>query len=323
MLTTVVGSYPHKLESPSTFSEKLKNALGQYDPYKLAIRDIVFDELKAGVDIVADGGIRENMNMINYFSKYMPGMKIEGKTTVIKSKILPPHNDITITDINTACDAIFEYKRLHNIPDDAFKNKAVKGVVTGPSTMVHSSRIESFYKNKNDAVMDYARAFNKELLAIEKKTPAVYIQIDEPILSTGIADLDVAREAVDVMTKGVDLPIAVHSCGSVKDTYKYLAKFNVDMIDFEFAGNHDNFVTIKHNKSKFKDKIIGFGCVDSAIDQVDDKYRTRELMHNAVDVFGEDNVIFDPDCGLGKLSRENAFAKLELMSNLNKEFDSN
>ncbi|MDD6257167.1 methionine synthase [Methanobrevibacter boviskoreani] len=320
MLTTVVGSFPHKLYSPSTFSEKIKNTLGQFDPYKKTIRDIVFDELKAGVDIVADGGVRE-MNMINYFSRYMPGMKIDGKTTVIKSKILSPHTDITINDINTACDAIWEYKRLHNIPDEEFKNKAVKGVVTGPSTMVYSSMIESFYKNKSDAVLDYAKAFNRELLAIEKKTPAVYIQIDEPILSTGIADLDVAKEAIDIMTEGVKIPIAVHSCGSVKDTYRYLAKFNVDMLDFEFAGNHDNFVTIKHNKSKFKDKIIGFGCVDSAIDQVDDKYRTRELMHKAVDVFGEDNLIFDPDCGLGKLSHDNAFRKLELMCNLNNEFD--
>ena len=44
-------------------------------------------------------------------------------------------------------------------------------------------------------------------------------------------------------------------------------------------------------------------------------------MHKAVDVFGEDNLIFDPDCGLGKLSHDNAFRKLELMCNLNNEFD--
>ena len=85
MLTTVVGSFPHKLYSPSTFSEKIKNTLGQFDPYKKTIRDIVFDELKAGVDIVADGGVRE-MNMINYFSRYMPGMKIDGKTTELNLK---------------------------------------------------------------------------------------------------------------------------------------------------------------------------------------------------------------------------------------------
>lgn len=185
MLTTVVGSFPHQLKGPSTFNDKLKNIFGSYDPYIQAIKDIVTCELKAGIDIVADGGIRENMNMINYFSSHMPGMTIEEGTTVINSKILPPREDITINDIQTAEQALKDFLKSNDLTKKEKNRKAVKAVVTGPSTMVHSSRIGGFYKNKDDAILDYAESFNKELVTIQKKTDVKYIQIDEPMLSTG------------------------------------------------------------------------------------------------------------------------------------------
>ena len=324
MLTTVVGSFPFELKNPNNFSDKIKHVFGVYDSYKIAIKDIVTAELNAVIDIVGDGGVRENMNMINIFSRHMQGMKIEGGTTVIKSKILPSHNDITIKDINTAKKVLDDYiiKHEDDLTEEEIVNKGVKGIVTGPSTMICASRIESFYKNKNDAIIDYAHAFNSELKAIEEKTEAKYIQIDEPMLSTGIVDMSVAHEAIDILTDDIELPIAVHACGDISKIYKDLANLNVDILDLEFAGNYDNFKILKNNISKFKGKKFGFGCLNSAIDQVDDKYRTRDLIHKAVNVLGEDNIILDPDCGLGKLSRENAFKKLQLMCNLNKEFNS-
>ena len=34
------------------------------------------------------------------------------------------------------------------------------------------------------------------------------------------------------------------------------------------------------------------------------------------------NILFDPDCGLGKLTFDNAYKKLELMCTLNKQLES-
>ena len=250
MLTTVVGSFPHELKAPNTFNDKLKNILGSYDPYIQAIKDIVTSELKAGVDIVADGGIRENMNMINYFSSHMPGMSIEEGATVINSKIRPPREDITIKDIKTAETALKDFLKSRNLDDGEKKKKAIKAVVTGPSTMVHSSRIGAFYKNKDDAILDYAEAFKKELSAIEKKTNVKYIQIDEPMLSTGIVNMKTASEAIDILTEGRKLPVAVHACGTLSEIFKDLAEFNVEILDLEFAGNDVNFNVLKNNISK-------------------------------------------------------------------------
>lgn len=322
MLTTVVGSFPHELKGPNSFNDKLKNILGSYDPYIQAIKDIVKSELKAGVDIVADGGIRENMNMINYFSSNMPGMSIEEGTTVINSKIRPPRDDITINDIKTAEHALKDFLSEADLTSEEKERKAVKAVVTGPSTMIHSSRIGAFYKSKDDAILDYARSFNKELSAIEKKTNVKYIQIDEPMLSVGIANMKTASEAIDILTKGIKLPIAVHACGNLSEIFKDLAKFNVEILDLEFAGNDVNFNLIKNNLSDLEGKKIGFGCVDSSVDNVDDKKTTKKLMTDAVELLGSENILFDPDCGLGKLTYDNAYGKLELMCNLNKEFGS-
>ena len=300
MLTTVVGSFPHQLKGPSTFNDKLKNIFGSYDPYIQAIKDIVTCELKAGIDIVADGGIRENMNMINYFSSHMPGMTIEEGTTVINSKILKS-NDLTKKEKN---------------------RKAVKAVVTGPSTMVHSSRIGGFYKNKDDAILDYAESFNKELVTIQKKTDVKYIQIDEPMLSTGIVNMKTASEAIDILTDSIKIPVAVHACGILSDIFNDLADFNVDILDVELAGNDINFNIIKKNLSKIESKKIGFGCIDSSVDTVDDSSSTKKLMEEAVEVIGCENILFDPDCGLGKLTFDNAYKKLELMCTLNKQLES-
>ncbi|OWT32616.1 methionine synthase [Methanobrevibacter sp. 87.7] len=324
MLTTVVGSFPFKLKTPNSFSDKLKHVFGTYDPYKLAIKDIVTDELNAGIDIVCDGGVRENMNMINIFSRHMQGMKIEDGTTVIKSKILPSYKDITVDDVNTAKRVLDDYlvKNENNLTEDEISNKGVKAVVTGPSTMIYASRIESFYKNKDDAIFDYAHAFNSELKAIEEKTEAKYIQVDEPIWSTGVADMSVASEAIDILIDGIDLPIAIHACGDISEIYKVLANLNVDILDLEFAGNSNNFKIFKNNISKFKGKKIGFGCLNSAVDRVDDKYSTGDLISKAIEIIGKDNLLLDPDCGLGKLSHENAFKKLQLMCNLKNEFNS-
>ncbi len=52
-----------------------------------------------------------------------------------------------------------------NIPE----GKGIKGIITGPSTIVYSSRIESFYKHKEDAILDLARSLKHEVEAIEKR----------------------------------------------------------------------------------------------------------------------------------------------------------
>lgn len=313
MRSTVVGSFPVELKEPSGFKDKLLKTVGAYDPFKESIKQAVFSQLDAGVDIISDGQVRGDM--VSSFSKFIPGFKIEDGNTYIVSKIRNPTGEISVKDLIYAKKLIKEYYG-GNIPE----GKGIKGIITGPSTIIHSSRITAFYKNKDDAIIDLAHSLKKEVDAIESKVKPVYIQVDEPFLSTGMVNMKVAREAIEILHDGLSIPLAMHVCGTLEGAYKEIANFDVDILDFEFAGNNVNLDILEKNIDLFKDKKIGFGCIDSAKNEVDSKDTTEDLISKGIDIVGKDNILLDPDCGLRRAPMDVAFKKLKLMNDIKDEY---
>ena len=313
MKSTVVGSFPAEESAPSNFKDKLSNAIGSYDPFKQAIESSVIAQLDAGVDIISDGQVRGDM--VSIFTKYIPGMKIEDGNTFIVGKIRNPTQEISIKDMQYAKKVMKDYYN-GNIPE----GKGIKGIITGPNTIIHSSRIQSFYKNKEDAIIDLAHSLKQEVNAIEKKIQPVYMQIDEPFLSTGMVDMKTAREAIGIIKDGLEVPLGMHVCGILTDAFKDIAKFNVDILDFEFAGNNVNLGVLEKNASLVSGKKIGFGCVDSSVNVVDEAEDVEELVLKAIDIVGKDNLLLDPDCGLRRAPKDVAFEKLKLMNEIKDKY---
>ena len=313
MKSTVVGSFPASESSPSNFKDKLLNSFGAYDPFKEAIKSSVIAQLDAGVDIISDGQVRGDM--VSIFKKYIPGMKIEDGNTFIVGKIRNPTQEISINDLQYAKKVMTDYYG-GKIPE----GKGVKGIITGPNTIVHSSRIQSFYKSKEDAIIDLAHSLKVEVDAIAKKVEPVYIQVDEPFLSTGMVDMKVAREAIGIIKDGLDVPLAMHVCGLLNDAFKDLATFDIDILDMEFAGNNVNLGVLEENAYLLKDKMVGFGCVDSSVNEVDDVSDVDELVSKAIDIVGKDKLLLDPDCGLRRAPEDVAFKKLKLMNEIKDKY---
>ena len=313
MKSTVVGSFPVELKEASSAKNKLLNALGAYDPYNEAIKTSVIAQLDAGVDIVSDGQVRGDM--VSIFTEFIPGMKIVDGNTEIVSKIRNPVQEISVKDLQYAKKVMKEYFN-GSIPE----GKGVKGIITGPNTIVHSSRLTAFYKTKEDAIIDLAHSLKHEVDAIAKKVEPVYIQIDEPFLSTGMVEMKTAREAICILKDGLDVPLAMHVCGILSDCFSDIAKFNVDILDFEFAGNNVNLDVLEKNSSLISNKKIGFGCVDSSVNTVDDIQDIDELVCKAIDILGKDNLFLDPDCGLRRAPRDVAFEKLRLMNQIKDKY---
>ena len=313
MKSTVVGSFPVELKEASSAKNKLLNALGAYDPFKEAIKTSVIAQLDAGVDIVSDGQVRGDM--VSIFTEFIPGMKIVDGNTEIVSKIRNPVQEISVKDLQYAKKVMKEYFN-GSIPE----GKGVKGIITGPNTIVHSSRLTAFYKTKEDAIIDLAHSLKHEVDAIAKKVEPVYIQIDEPFLSTGMVEMKTAREAIGILKDGLDVPLAMHVCGILSDCFSDIAKFNVDILDFEFAGNNVNLDVLEKNSSLISNKKIGFGCVDSSVNTVDDIEDIDELVCRAIDIVGKDNLFLDPDCGLRRAPRDVAFEKLRLMNQIKDKY---
>ena len=313
MKSTVVGSFPVEVKEASSAKDKLLSALGAHDPYKNAIKNSVISQLDAGVDIISDGQVRGDM--VSIFTKYIPGMKIEDGNTVIVSKIKTPIQEISIKDLQYSKKVMKDYYG-GNIPE----GKGIKGIITGPNTIVHSSRIQFFYKNKEDAIIDLAHSLKHEVDAIAKKVEPVYIQVDEPFLSTGMVDMKTAREAIDILHDGLEVPLAMHVCGILSDAFKDIAKFNVDIFDFEFAGNNVNLGVLEENSSLLANKKVGFGCVDSSVNEVDDIADIENLVTKAIEIVGKDNLLLDPDCGLRRAPKDVAFKKLQLMNQIKDKY---
>lgn len=313
MRSTVVGSFPVEVKKASSTKNKLLNALGAYDPFKESIKDSVIAQLDAGVDIISDGQVRGDM--VSIFTEYIPGMKIEDGNTFIVSKIRNPTQEISIKDLQYAKKVMKEYYG-GKIPE----GKGVKGIITGPNTIIHSSRIQGFYKNKEDAIIDLAHSLKHEVDAIAKKVEPVYIQIDEPFLSTGMVEMKTAREAIDILHEGLEIPLGMHVCGILSSTFKDISIFNVDILDFEFAGNNVNLEILEKNASLLADKKLGFGCVDSSVNEVDDIADIENLVTKAIDIVGKDNLLLDPDCGLRRAPKDVAFEKLRLMNQIKDKY---
>lgn len=313
MKSTVVGSFPVEVNDPANVKDKLLKALGAYDSFKQSIEDCVKSQLDAGVDIISDGQVRDDM--VSIFSRYIPGMKIEDGNTVIVSKIKKPVQEISVDDLNYAKKVMKDYYG-GNIPE----GKGIKGIITGPNTIVHSSRIQSFYKNKEDAIIDLAHSLKSEVDAIAQKVEPVYIQIDEPFLSTGMVDMKTAREAIDILHDGLEIPLAMHVCGILNNAFKDISRFNVEILDMEFAGNNVNLGVLEQNASLLKGKKVGFGCIDSSVNEVDDIEDVENLVRKAIDIVGAENLILDPDCGLRRAPKDVAFKKLQLMNRIKDKY---
>jgi len=311
MLTTVVGSYPSFPEGPSSISEKISNFFGTYDEYEPAIELAVKDQIEAGIDIISDGQVRAGM--VEIFAQAIPGMAVEDKTPKIMGKILTPQRSIGASDLK------FAIKTAERISRDYGANsnkeliegtKGVKGIITGPSTLVFSSRMEGFYKNKEDAIMDLAHALKREAEFLEA-AGAVYIQIDEPFISTGMVDISTAKKAVEIITKDLSISAGMHVCGNVTEVFNKILDFDVDIIDCEFAGIPQNISVL--DGVNLRGKKIGFGCLDTRTDKVESKEEVEELVRRGIDLIGAENIIADPDCGMRMRSRDAAFTKLKSM----------
>jgi 5-methyltetrahydropteroyltriglutamate--homocysteine methyltransferase len=286
LATTVVGSYP---------VVKGGGLMSFLDPLRPAVETAVGDQLAAGIDIISDGQVRGDM--IGAFASHLPGVREQE----VIGRIQPANGGITVGDTKYAIS----------------KAPKVKGIITGPTTLAYGLHINTpMYRNKEELVPDIAVALLVEARALEAAGVAL-IQIDEPILSTGIADLGVARQAIEMITAGLHTPVCMHVCGSLGNVIDEILKFNVNVLDFEFANNPANLDLL--SRRDLAGKMLGFGCVDSTTDRIESTAEIRKRIEKGVETFDPKVLLIDPDCGLRMRTREAAYAKLKYMCDAAKE----
>ncbi len=278
--TTVVGSYP------AVKSRGLKSLI---NPYASSLETAVSDQVKAGIDIISTGQIRGDM--ISSLTSQIPGIRDQSIIGTLK----PTQSAMTVDDTKYALS----------------RHSQVKAMLAGPSTIAHALKIDTpLYRNRDEVIMDLAHVLAAEALRLQDTGISIF-QIDEPILSTGVADMNTAQNAVREITKNLKVTTCIHVCGDISGVIDSLIKMPVNIIDLEFSCNEKNLECV--GVKEFGDKRIGFGAVDSTDTNIDSVEAIKSRIEKGVELFGAEKLLIDPDCGLRMHTRETAFGKLSNM----------
>ncbi|HJZ25358.1 MAG TPA: hypothetical protein VJ370_03690 [Streptosporangiaceae bacterium] len=316
--TTVVGSYsvPEWLERLKTeYYQRRISAQHLADIHEVAIKAAVKDQELAGIDIVSDGELRRD-NDVDYFLARIPGVHIpqRAKTDYFDyydAEVTRPLPDNPDTSLDLAAD--FRFTRQ-------LTQQPVKFSFTGPFSLSRRIR-DGAYERPGDLVRALARRLNAEAGALAA-AGADFLQIDEPFLAGYPEQVDLAIEAINIVTAGVDATWALHVCygnryarplweGHYDFLFPAVTSARVDALVLEFArkGLDDLRLIRQHGW----DRWLGFGVIDVKTTQVETPELVAERIRRALEYLPADRLMINPDCGLRHLPPEVARRKLRAM----------
>ena len=291
LLTTTVGSFGKP--------EYLTKARGQVARGKLGATELEELERKAtaewirrqeeiGLDVLVDGEMYRG-DMVAYFAERLEGFKIGGLVRsygnryyhkpVIAGKLARP-KAMTVD--------WFQYAQ-------SLTQKPVKGMLTGPYTLLDWSYNEA-YPTRRDAVLALAEIVRDEARDLEK-AGAKYIQIDEPAIHARPEEIEIAIEAMGVVTQNLDAKTVSHICyGDFAAIYPKVLELPVDQLDLAMANYGYRWLEL-FDKDPFT-KELAIGIVDVHTHETETVAVAAEGIRKGLRYVSKERLLPHPDCGL-------------------------
>lgn len=304
--TTQVGSLPkpdYLLRARSAFArgEIPREELRELE--RRATREWVEFQNEIGVDVVVDGE-QYRGDMVAFFAEELEGFSRGG---LVRSYGNRYYRKPIITG---------PIRRTHAITVEwwgyarSLTDRPVKGMLTGPYT-IRDWSFDEHYDSRRDAVLALAEVIRDEAVALQE-AGAEFIQIDEPAVSTRMDELDLAIEALGVVTEPLTVHTITHICyGDFHNAYPRMLDLPVDQIDLELTNSQfdllDRFAEHPFTKS------IGLGVVDVHSHRVETVDEVVKAIERTLQVIPPERVFVDPDCGLKTRTVEEAKDKLRVV----------
>ena len=304
--TTSVGSFPKPdyLQKARTAFASGKMSHDQLVELELqATREIIKIQEDLGIDILVHGEM-ERGDMTTYFAEKLEGMGISDLVRSYGNRYYrKPIVEGALRRPKAMTVEMYKYAQ-------SLTKKPVKGMLTGPYTMCDWS-FNTHYDTRRDVVLSFARLLHDEVKDLES-AGAKYIQIDEPAISTRPDELEIAIEAMGIVTVGIKAMTISHICyGDFKTIYPRILDLPVDQLDLEFANsgysNLDVFKTPKFTKK------IAYGVLDIHSHRVETVEEIVAGIKKGLQVFDAELMMIDPDCGLKTRLMEETVEKLRNM----------
>lgn len=269
----------------------------------LVVKEVVQEQIKAGLDVITDGLIRWYCPF-SHIAEKLNGVKINGLLRYFDTNFYF-RQPVAIGKIKRDKPIITpEYEYAKSI-----STKPVKAVLTGPYTLAKYTIIETDkYKNIEDIAIDYAIALSEEIEELSGKG-AELIQIDEPAILMNKKELPVLRRCLEIIweRKGTSKIALFTYFGDVKPLYSELQKLRVDIlgIDFTYSSNLTDYIITEGT-----DKNLALGLIDGRNTKIEDIKKIAEEAGRIISSLKLEEVYINPSCGLELLPRDRAYIKL-------------
>ena len=304
--TTTVGSFP---KSEELKAARAKVRRGQMDPAQLkemekaATKEWIEIQERIGLDILVDGE-QYRGDMATYFAEHLQGFKISSLVRSYGNRYY--RKPIAVGPIRWKGPITVEWFEYAQ----SLTKKPVKGMLTGPYTMMDWS-FNEIYPNRRAFCLALAETIRDEAMALQA-AGAKFIQIDEPAVSTRFDEIDLAVEAMGIVTKDLTVQTGTHICyGEFEKVYPQILRIPVDQIDLEFANS--NFQLLELIRKVPFTKEVGFGVFDVHSHRVPTVEEIKTAIRKGLEVFSPDKLYVDPDCGLKTRQKDEVIAQLTNM----------
>lgn len=301
--TTTIGSFPQTPAIRGLRSRWRKGELSdaQYaEQLQQVTRDTIDRQLKLGIDVLVHGEAERN-DMVEYFGEQLAGVGFtkNGWVQSYGSRCVKPpliYGDVSRPKAMTVDWAVFA---------QSLTDKPVKGMLTGPVTILHWSFAREDI-GRDVIATQLALAIRDEVVDLQNAGIGI-IQIDEPAFREGLplkqsewqVYLDWAVNAFKLSAAGVidETQIHTHMCYSeFNDTIAAIAAMDADVITIETSRSRMELL------NAFEDfeypNEIGPGVYDIHSPNTPSVEAMVHLIEKAAQKVPVRQLWVNPDCGL-------------------------
>ena len=301
--TTTIGSFPQTPAIRGLRSRWRKGEITQEfynDQLRQVTRDTIERQLKLGIDVLVHGEAERN-DMVEYFGEQLQGFAFTkfGWVQSYGSRCVKPpliYGDVSRPEAMTV-----EWAQYAQ----SLTDKPVKGMLTGPVTILHWSFAREDISREAIATQ-IGLAIRDEVVDLQNAGIGI-IQIDEPAFREGLplkksdwqTYLKWAVDSFKLSAAGVtdETQIHTHMCYSeFNETIAAIAAMDADVITIETSRSRMELLTA------FEDfeypNEIGPGVYDIHTPNTPTVDEMVELIEKAADKIAVRQLWVNPDCGL-------------------------
>ncbi len=316
--TTTIGSFPQtaevrqmrrRFETGQTSAQEYEHFIEQ------SIAEIIVKQEQLGIDVLVHGEFERN-DMVQYFGEQLSGFAFThyGWVQSYGSRYVRP--PIIYGDVARPAPMTVRW----SVYAQSLTDKPVKGMLTGPVTMLHWSFVRDD-QPRETTCRQLALALSEEVADLERAGLRV-IQIDEPALREGLPlrysqwsaylTWAVACFRLATSSAGPATQIHTHMCYSAfNDIIEAIAALDADVISIENSRSGGELLEVFRQSSY--DKEIGPGVYDIHAPRVPSVDEIEAMLRATLQVLPLANVWVNPDCGLKTRTWEEVIPALEHM----------